>query len=116
MSAEKKDDNGSSLSDLFEALSHEYRRRVLIAVAQQNPQDEDEIVSEATDDDHEDDEALEQLQLELYHAHLPKLDEAGFIDWDRESETITRGPRFEEIEPLLKLIHEHQDELPDGWP
>jgi hypothetical protein len=98
-------------------LSHEYRRRILIAVAQDNPRDEDDITSETIADEHEEDgDGLELLKQQFYHTHLPKLADAGFIDWDRDSGIITRGPRFEEIEPLLRLMHDHQDELPDDWP
>ena len=58
----------------------------------------------------------ETIQLELPHRHLPQLDEAGFIDWDRETGRITRGEDFEEIRPLLELMDNHRAELPDGWP
>ncbi|KTG18023.1 DUF7344 domain-containing protein [Haloferax profundi] len=114
MSAKKSVEAGDSLSELFDALRHVYRRRILMTVAQQNSQDEDDITSESIADGNDD--ALEHLQLELYHIHLPKLADAGFIDWDRDSGVITRGPRFGEIEPLLRLMHNHQDELPDDWP
>lgn len=115
MSAEKRR-AGGPLSELFEILSHEYRRRILMAVAQHNPQDDD-ITSEAVADEHEGDAgALGHLNMQLYHTHLPKLAGSGFVDWDRDSGTVTRGPRFEEIEPLLRLIHDHQNELPDDWP
>ncbi|RLM88460.1 helix-turn-helix transcriptional regulator [Haloarcula sp. Atlit-7R] len=116
-SKEKNEGSGGTLNELFEILSHEYRRRILLAVAQQNPQDEADITSEAVAEEHGDDgDALEHVKTGLHHVHLPKLADAGFIDWDRDSGTITRGPRFEEIEPLLKLMHDHQDELPEDWP
>lgn len=54
--------------------------------------------------------------IELYHHHLPKLADVDFIDWDRETDTIRRGSRFDEIAPLISLMTEHQDELPEGWP
>lgn len=91
----KKVETSSSLSELFEILSHTRRRRILVAVAQQNPQDEDDITSVSVADEHEeDDDVLEQLKLQLHHNHLPKLADAGFVDWDRDSGTITRGPRL----------------------
>ncbi|MFC5368682.1 helix-turn-helix domain-containing protein [Salinirubrum litoreum] len=104
---------GSSLSEQFDILSSPYRRRILVAVANRNPRDEDELRSEGIADD---DENLDVFEQKLYHNHLPKLDAAGFIDWNRETGTITRGPRFDEIRPLIKLMTEHQDELPAGWP
>jgi hypothetical protein len=102
-----------SLDRVFDALSHPYRRRILMLVSEHNPRDEDEFSVEdlATEDDD-----LELLTTELYHAHLPKLVDAGYIDWDEDTHTIRRGPNFDEIGPLLRLMTDHQDELPEGWP
>jgi len=33
---------------------------------------------------------------ELRETHLPALEEAGYIEWDREAGTIAPGPNFEE--------------------
>jgi hypothetical protein len=89
-------------------LAHPYRRRILQLISEHNPRDEEEFAVE--DDD------LELLTTELYRAHLPKLAEAGYVDWDRDTKTIRRGPNFEEVAPLLRLMTEHEDELPKGWP
>ena len=62
-----------------------------------------------------DDADLNRLKAELQHVHLPKLAEAGYIDWDAKTQTIRRGPNFNEIAPLLRLIDEHGDDLPAGW-
>jgi hypothetical protein len=43
----------------------------------------------------------EQNRFVLYHNHLPKLDDMGFIDWNPETQTIERGKRFDEIQALL---------------
>ncbi|WP_254530436.1 helix-turn-helix domain-containing protein [Natrinema gelatinilyticum] len=102
----------TALDELFEILSHPTRRRILSTLANRNPRDEEEFQTEAFTPD---DDNLEQFLLQLSHLHLPKLAEAEFIDWNRETNTITRGSRFEEIQPLITLMQEHQDELPDGW-
>lgn len=101
------------LDGMFDILKHPYRRQILMLVSEHNPVDEDEYSVEAlaTDDDD-----LELLTTELYHVHLPKLSESGYIEWDQDEWTIRRGPNFEEIAPLLRLMHDHQDELPEGWP
>jgi hypothetical protein len=98
---------------MFDALTHPYRRRILMLVSEQNPRDEEEFVVEnlSTEDDD-----LELLTTELSHVHLPKLADAGYIEWDEHTQTIRRGPNFEEIAPLLRLMTEHQDELPADWP
>lgn len=46
-----------------------------------------------------------------YHHPLPKLDEAGVVVWDLETDTITDGPRIEGIEPPVRLLDDHQE----GW-
>jgi hypothetical protein len=49
--------------------------------------------------------------LKLYHRHLPKLAEADYIAWDRESGSLTRGEQFYEVEPLLRLLDEYTTEF-----
>ena len=101
-----------TLDRLFDALSHPYRRRVLRAIAASNPREEDDFTpAEFAADDQKRAEFL----TALHHSHLPRLDEAGFIEWDRETKTIRRGPRYDEIAPLLELLLAHEDELPAEW-
>jgi len=50
------------------------------------------------------------------HNHLPKLEDIGYIHWDRATGEISKGPCFDEIVPLLELFENHADELPTGWP
>ncbi|WP_435349270.1 helix-turn-helix domain-containing protein [Haloarchaeobius sp. HRN-SO-5] len=102
-----------SLDRAFDALSHPTQRRILMLLSERNPRDEVEFSFEdiATEEDD-----LELFTSELYHAHLPKLAEEGYIEWDADARTVRRGWNFDEIAPLLHLLHEHQDELPDGWP
>lgn len=71
-----------------------------------------------TDSDPEavDDATLTEMRTALYHVHLPKLAEAGYIEWNKDTHTIRRGPNFDEIAPLLRLMAEHEDKLPAGWP
>jgi hypothetical protein len=57
----------------------------------------------------------EVLQTELVHVHLPKLADRGYISWNREENTISKGPNWDDIAPLLELIDTHRDELPEGW-
>lgn len=45
-------------------------------------------------------------RLELYHSHLPKLANAGYIEWDDDTDTISKGSKFPEVEPLVQLLSE----------
>lgn len=38
----------------------------------------------------------DEIATELRESHLPALEEAGYIEWDRETGTIRPGPNFEE--------------------
>lgn len=104
--------NSSEPDALFEALSDPYRRQLLIALLDHNPQD-------STDRDPlnvvSDDIEPAVLETTLFHKHLPKLEEMGYISWDRNSNKISKGPDWDEIEPLLTLIQDHRDELPEDW-
>lgn len=94
------------------AFSNPYRRQLLVALLEHNPQDDDDLDPLNTLSENE--ESTVQ-KMELVHNHLPKLEEMGYITWDRTTNEISKGPKWDEIGPLLNLINTHQDELPDGW-
>ena len=102
-----------SLDTALDILANEYRRRLLVALLEHNPQDDDNPL--VPEDIHLATEDLETLRIHMTHTHLPKLEEAEFIEWDRDTNTIRTGPRFDEVRPLLELMQNHADELPDGW-
>lgn len=108
-----KNTNADALDESFDVLSHPFRRRILTRLHDHNPRDEAEFSADELADDADE---VDRLVLEIHHRHLPKLAEKGFIDWDREADVITRGPRFDEIAPLIELMVNHRDELPAGWP
>lgn len=102
-----------SMDNFLDVLANRYRRRVLIALLEHNPQDDND--PQIPDDVTLETDALDSLMINMRHTHLPKLEEAGFIEWDREANTIKQGPQFEEVQPLLELMANHADELPDDW-
>jgi hypothetical protein len=57
-------------------------------------------------------DALDSADIELYHLHLPKLETAGYIDWNRNTGEVMRGPQYAEVEAFLTVIENHADELP----
>lgn len=59
-------------------------------------------------------EAAQALELQLTHSHLPKLEDEGLVEWNRDAQTVTRGPEFEEIEPVLHALAVNADKFPDG--
>jgi hypothetical protein len=105
--------DGAQWDTVFTALSDPYRRELLVALLKANPQDDEDIDPLNTASDFE--KETDILKIEMFHTHLPKLEEEGFIEWDREAGQIRKGPNWDEIAPLLQLIQDHHDELPAGW-
>lgn len=94
---------------MFETLADRYRRLILLSVKREAVNTEDDLLLRS-DSDHR------ETEIALVHNHLPKLEDEGFIEWDREAGEISKGPQFDEIAPLLELMENHADELPPDWP
>lgn len=94
---------------VLDSLAPRHRRWVLLMLKRGTIEHETDLTVRGESD-------VENLEFDLVHNHLPKLEEAGYIEWDRDTGEISRGPRFDEIEPILELIENHPDELPPGWP
>jgi hypothetical protein len=89
---------GTGLPDeVFDLLSHEYCRRVLAALIDDSRAERgvssDWVVDEADDGN--------LLETGRYYNHLSRLAAIGVIHWDQSTDTITRGPQFDELSQLL---------------
>jgi hypothetical protein len=96
----------------LDTLSSGYRRRLLLDLLVRDRVDVGErvgVIANGSGADHG------HLRRTLRHVHLPKLEAAGFVEWDPKNDAIEPGPRFEEVSPMLELLNDHADELPDGW-
>lgn len=100
-----------SFDEMVDALADVQRRKLLVALLEHNPQPDAPVV--ITDSDSEAD-AVERL-VTMRHSHLPKLADYGFIEWNRETHEVMKGPKFDEIRPLLELLDDHADDLPADW-
>ena len=100
-----------SLDDVLDVLANRYRRRLLLALIDQNAQDDD---TQGPGDVTIEDEDLNLPKIRMVHTHLPKLEDMGLIEWNRNSNKVEKGPQLEDIRPLLELIRNH-DDLPDDW-
>lgn len=111
--------------DLFDAMADGQRRRLLAELLDREPKRvpdltgvsrelagaDEALLHEYLADDRAVDDADKDL-LRLHYVHLPKLDENGFVDWDRDAQRVTRGSRFDELEPFLELLVRRREELP----
>lgn len=55
------------------------------------------------------------LRIAFLHIHLPKLHETGYITWRKDDNEVHRGPRFEEIRPVIDSFEQNRHRLPGGW-
>lgn len=55
----------------------------------------------------------ETLRIELYHAHLPILEKNGFITYETEPLTASRGPKFDEVAVVFDALHSESATIPD---
>lgn len=105
-------EHADPLNRVFDALRHPYRRRVLRVLAEESRHEEafkpvDFQLAEAD---------FSTFEIELAHIHLPKLEEAGYITWDKSDNMIWYGERFDEIAPVVELLERNEGELPGDWP
>lgn len=105
------DSQSMDLNSFLDLLASPYRRQLLMTLLEHNPEDEASIPESLASSDEE----LDGLIMEMTHVHLPKMEELGIIEWSRENNVVTKGPRFDELRPLLELIDKNQNELPEGW-
>ncbi|WP_226480326.1 DUF7344 domain-containing protein [Natrinema amylolyticum] len=120
-------DTGEIIDDdeIFDALAARYRRRLLVELLTRDRRDIEKLtgISRAVAD--ADGELLrktlsnsrsisgaDEKLLEKHHVHLPKLAEYGFIEWDREDHVVTKGPRFDDVRPLLELVDGQRERAP----
>jgi hypothetical protein len=105
---------GLSTDAALELLSDARRRELLMALLERDLRDGADArlsVEEALAESEKRD-----LELRLHHSHLPKLESTGVVDWRRDANEIRTGRRFDELRPLLRLLHDNSDVLPDDRP
>jgi len=91
------------------AMSDAHRRRVLLRLLESNPTIVETIVPASDTVDRR------MAVLQLRNVHLPKLEEDGFVTWDRETDELTRGPNFAELRPVLEALESHRSALPADY-
>lgn len=96
------------IDDVFKTVGDRRRRELLFAVRETKgggieavSVPEDVVEGEAVRD---------QVAIEYQQIHLPKLEDHGFIQWDRRRDEVVAGPRFDRLEPLLEVVEEHWGE------
>ena len=102
---------GVGLEEMFDALGAVQRRRVLVELLE-SPEDP---LRGITDPETETEARFVKDTVRMAHVHLPKLDDYEFIDWNEDADVVRTGEQFDEIEPLLGLLHGNQERIPGDW-
>jgi hypothetical protein len=78
--------------ELMGVLAHPLRRDIMRYLIERNEKEADlgEIVKYLSGRDANPDQSInhEQIALKLHHVHLPKMGEAGVIDYDHAERTV----------------------------
>jgi hypothetical protein len=100
------------METVFEVLADETRRGICRFLVAEAPSvvTVDEIAASLTDDD----AARRRLALNCHHRHLPKLDEAGLIEYDARSNAVRYWGQ-PTLEKWLEHVS-HVDDRPETAP
>lgn len=111
-----------SHTELVESLTDRQRRQILRTLREEpEPVSERELAERLVLTDGaksiEDvaEVTIEGVRIQLQHAHLPRLDDVGLVEWSRDDETVavTEDPVWEdaEFQRLLEIDDDDWDEL-----
>lgn len=95
--------------NLFEILSAQPRRMILISLLEEPKERRLPLPEAAVHSDEPPDP--ESLSIILQHTHLPKLEEAGYVRWERDPFCVQRGPHFEEVATILRWVLRSPEEF-----
>lgn len=54
---------------------------------------------------------LTEIELSLHHAHIPKLEDAGVVEYDSERQLVVPTERLDQLQPQLAAIFDADPEL-----
>ena len=87
---------------VYDALSHVVRRRLLISLHEAGEQTPVVLPNAAGPDSGE--PPVHDLEIKLKHHHLPKLADYEYVEWDTSPFQASRGRRFGEIDSVLEPL------------
>ncbi len=92
----------AEVDQLFDLLRDPYRRLVLARLQQHGRVSVERILNERRRGD----ESARDLEVSLYHVHLPKLEDTGLIEYDERSGEIVDGNWPSGLDRLLATARE----------
>jgi len=86
----------TGMDRVFEALFTRRRRMILFMLKQDSPRQIVDFLPRSV--------GAQSTETELRHDDLPRLASLAYINWDRAADEVSRGQRFDEIEPMLECL------------
>ena len=99
----QKSPTSSELDTMMDALGKRPRRVILLKLLDEAGEVRVETLEERT--------TIDEPHTQLHHAHLPMLERAGYLAWDRERGRVAAGPDFEKVEPMLRILKHYTNEF-----
>jgi hypothetical protein len=95
--------SSDAIDSMMDALTSRIRRDILMTLSGDTEVSIDTLERRLNN---------ENDRIQLSHVHLPKLANFGYIRWDSDADTISKGPKFSEVEPLVQLLKEYKAPSP----
>lgn len=95
---------------LFKMLSCDPRRTLLLRLRDEDPATWVTLPDSAMSPHY--DGTRKQMRVALYHTHLPLLERAGYVRWHASPLEARRGPRYGEVEGVLRELVSSSVALP----
>lgn len=107
--AEGSEETELSLDAIYHLLQNERRRGVISYLAKHDcPVTRSEVAEQVaawengTDVDQIDSQERKRVYIALHQVHLPKLDDAGVLEYDADRGTITPHPLLERVNDIIE--------------
>lgn len=103
-------ETGAAEERCYEALADEDRRTVLSTLCESGTAlSLSELAVELAQEESGPTEigggdAVERHEIELYHRHLPKLDDVGLVDFDQERRLVSLTAEFDDAGDAAELL------------
>ena len=113
----------------FDALSNERCRELLVSLLDGDRRTVPELSEDTREIANSNEELLrkhldsrreisgvDEDLLRLRLVHLPKIAGYGFVEWNPDANVASRGPRFDDLRPLLEMIDDPREVPPAARP
>ncbi|SDR28936.1 hypothetical protein [Natronobacterium texcoconense] len=109
---ERRHDRAASRwNDVFEVLAAEPRRQLVDALVA--IEDDGYVSLPAAAESPNRPSNPDEIRVQLRHHHLPRLEDGGYVEWQRDPFRASRGERFEEVEVVLEALYANVSAIPD---